>query len=114
MGDAYAEISNTEADMQQTYRAQLVADTKWTFQNQTPFKIKLTYRPLHVDPAGSNLSYRAVFLGTLDEKHKTTFTIDAKGRALMAGRQRAMAAGLFLRFEFNFNTSFAVPQNCKK
>ena len=85
MGDAYTEISNTESDMQQTYLAQLMAETKWTFQNQTPFKIRLTYRPLHVDPAGSNLSYRAAFLGTLDKKQKTTFTKDAKGRVLMAG-----------------------------
>ena len=70
MGDSYAEISNTEADMQQTYLAQLMADTQWTFQNQTPFKIKLTYRPLHVDPAGSNLEYGPVFLGTLGKKQK--------------------------------------------
>ena len=74
MGDSYAEISNTEADMQQTYLAQLMANTQWTFQNQTPFKIKLTYRPLHVDPAGSNLEYGPAFLGTLGDKQKKRLT----------------------------------------
>ena len=85
MGDSYAEISNTEADMQQTYLAQLMANTQWTFQNQTPFKIKLTYRPLHVDPAGSNLEYGPAFLGTLGDKQKKTLNKDAKGRVLKAG-----------------------------
>ena len=85
MGDAYAEISNTEADMQQTYLARLMADTQWTFRNQTPFKINLTYRPLHVDPSGSNRDYTPAFLGTLDKNQKKPFTKDSKGRILKAG-----------------------------
>ena len=85
MGDSYAEISNTEADMQQTYRAQLADGTKWAFHNQTPFKISLTYRPLHVNASGSNRDYTPAFLGTLDKKQKKPFTKDSKGRILKAG-----------------------------
>jgi len=85
MDQTYTEISHTEADKQQTYLAQLMADTDWTFQNQTPFKIRLTYRPLHVQPAGTNLSYITNFLGTLEKKQSKTFTKDSKGRVLKAG-----------------------------
>ena len=86
MGDnAYAEISNTEADHQQNYLAGLAADSLWTFHNQTPFKLQLTYRPLHVDPAGSNLDYEPAVLGTLGKREKKTFATDSKRRPLRAG-----------------------------
>lgn len=85
MEQTYTEISHTEADLQQTYLAQLMENTDWTFQNQTPFKIRLTYRPLHIHPAGSNLSYMPAFLGTLGKTQSKTFTKDSKGRVLTAG-----------------------------
>ena len=85
MDQTYSDISHTEADIQQTYLAQLMKDADWNFQNQTPFKIRLTYRPLHIDPAGSNLSYRPAFLGVLGKNQSKTFTKDSKGRLLKAG-----------------------------
>ena len=85
MEQTYTDISYTEADIQQTYLAQLMKDTKWTFQNKTPFKIRLTYRPLHIDPAGTNLSYRPALLGVLEKNQSKTFTHDSEVRLLTAG-----------------------------